>query len=363
MGPKEVDTGSTPAVIPGKFTRIPGLNMRWRSIVLLALLASEGRMATASEAQVQPLAEEIPEQVRLVNVEIPDAVVPVVEPPVAADALDLSEVRWTVGAAMPVPALAKLWGMRVPALLQMNPALADVAVAQPGTSLVVFVADDDAKTESVGSPHRGRLTNGIPLPEGPHWRLRARRIRAYGAEGTVRSLVTAFNAYGAAHPDGPPIHIGELSYRKGGRAWPHVSHRTGRDVDIGYVMKPGTLGERHWKRADETTLDVEKTWTLIKAIGDTGRVQRMFVSAKLQHIIKAYARTVDSDEEVAKYFRTPGAGPQQRYLITHENGHRDHLHVRFRCDPEDRRCRGHGLFPIDPPPSVDPPVRASNAGP
>ncbi|MEM6993663.1 MAG: penicillin-insensitive murein endopeptidase [Myxococcota bacterium] len=333
--------------------------MRWRSIILLALLVSEGSFATASDAQPQPLNEGMQTMRRVIVVDVPDPIAPA--PPVAADDAPRTTVQWTVTEAMPVAALAKQWGLAETSLREMNPTLP--SVAQPGTRLVVFQEDPEAPTESVGSPNRGRLRHGMPMPEGPYWRLRDRRIRAYGTEGTVRSLVTAFNAYGAAHPDGPPIHIGELSSRRGGRAWPHVSHRSGRDVDIGYVMKPGTLGERHWRRADETTLDVEKTWTLVKAIGDTGRVQRIFMSSKLQRIIKAYAKTVDSEETVAQYFRTPGAGPRQRYLITHENGHRDHMHVRFRCDPEDRRCRGHGLFPIEPPPPVAPPVRPTNANP
>lgn len=339
--------------------------MRWRHYILLALLVSEGSAATASES-VSPAdavleldaAQGLDEgRDRVVLVNIPDAVVATeptetVEPVVAAsqDELALETVTWTVGVSLPLPILAQTWGTTANALAELNPELTEVAVVQSGTAVKVFAAASDKPTQSVGMPNRGRLRNGIPMPEGEYWRLRDRRIRAYGAEGTIRSLVSAFTAYGQAHPDGPPIHLGEISYRKGGRAWPHVSHRTGRDADIGYVMKPGTLGKRHWKRADENTLDAAKTWTLIKALGDTGRVQRIFISSKLQRVLKAYAATVVDEQELAKYFRIPGLGAKQRYLITHENGHRDHLHVRFRCDPEDRRCHGHGLFPIEPPP-------------
>ncbi|MBL4689654.1 MAG: penicillin-insensitive murein endopeptidase [Nannocystaceae bacterium] len=339
---------------------------------MLALIASEGSLATASESQPWPLNEGTPEITRLIHVNVSDDVVPRSDAAQSADEgsaqeLDpdaaLREVRWTVPEAMPIEQLAQQWGLRVPNLRALNPGLADVAMVPSGTALLVFRQDPATTTQSIGSPHRGRLSNGIPLPEGPHWRLRDRRNRAYGAEGTVRALLEAFEVYGLAHPEGPAVRIGELSYRRGGRAWPHVSHRTGRDVDIGYVMKPGVLRQRYWRRADETTLDVEKTWTLIKALGDTNRVQRIFISSRLQRVIKAHARTVDTEEEVAKYFRTAGAGPKQRYLITHENGHRDHLHVRFRCDAADRRCRGHGLFRIEPTLEVGPPVRAANANP
>lgn len=333
--------------------------MRWRSIIILGLLVSEGSMAGAHDAQPQfDGLLDMPDEPRVVVVgvpdvpDVPDVVVPDAVPMTPMPEVSLDEVTWTVTDSVPLPMLAQQWGLPESRLLEYNPDVGDVAVVQAGTTLQVFKTLADDPTESVGSPNHGRLKHGIPLPEGPYWRLRDRRIRAYGTEGTVRSLIQAFTVYGETHPDGPPIHVGELSARRGGRAWPHVSHRSGRDVDIGYVMKPGTLGERHWRRADEETLDVDKTWTLIKALGDTGRVQRMFISAKLQKVLRAHAKRVETPETVEMYFRTPGAGPQQRYLITHENGHRDHLHVRFRCDPEDRRCRGHGLFPIEPPPSV-----------
>ena len=338
--------------------------MRWRSIIILGLLATEGTIATAREAQPQLPETLVVDEPRVVVVNVPDRIVPTAVPMTPdVPPVDLDEVTWTVTDSAPLPMVAQLWGVSATRLREYNPGIDDVAVVQAGTTLAVFRTDPEAPTESVGSPHRGRLKNGIPLPEGPYWRLRDRRIRAWGAEGTIRSLVHAFNVYGQTHPDGPPIHVGELSARKGGRAWPHVSHRTGRDVDIGYVMKPGTLGERHWRSANEDTLDVEKTWTLIKAIGDTGRVQRIFISSKLQKLLKAHARTVDTPETVAQYFRTPGAGPKQRYLITHENGHRDHLHVRFRCDPEDRRCRGHGLFPIERAPAPEAAGSLTNAAP
>jgi len=344
--------------------------MRWRSFILLALLVSEGSFAAAS-AQPQVidggLAEDSQSATRVVHVHVPDPLIPAsttatmetpdrsADEPVSGDVPGspalLKTVSWTVPEPMKVETLAQKWGLREAKLRELNPQLEGRATVQPGDELVVFTWQSDQTTESIGAPHRGRLAHGIPMPEGTPWRLRDRRIRAYGAVGTVRSLVQAFTAYGEIHPDGPPIHVGELSYRKGGRAWPHRSHRTGRDVDIGYIMQPGVLGERHWARADEKTLDVERTWTLIKALGETGRVQRMFISSRLQKVLKKYARTVETDEVLGQYFRTPGAGPAQRYLITHENGHRDHLHVRFRCDAADRRCRGRGPFPIEPAPA------------
>jgi murein endopeptidase len=258
--------------------------------------------------------------------------------------LELDEVRWTVPSRMRVRRLAMRWGVRTSALLALNPELDDPqGWVEPAQRLLVFRADPDTRTQSIGAPNRGRLRAGIPLPEGPHWKMRDHRPRAYGTPWTVESLVHAFVAYGEAFPEGPPVHLGEISARRGGRARPHVSHRTGRDVDIGYILRPGALGDRHWAAATEETFDAEKNWFLIKTLVETGRVQTIFMSSRLQRLLIEEARKELDEEALATYFRYARVESDERPILVHWRGHRDHMHVRFKCHPDDRRCRSSSI--------------------
>jgi hypothetical protein len=75
---------------------------------------------------------------------------------------------------------------------------------------------------------------------------------------------------------------------------------------------------------------------------ETGRVQKIFVSSRLQRLLLAEARKELSEEELARYFRHARAriddptdeGP----ILVHWKGHLDHMHVRFECPPGHRRC-------------------------
>jgi murein endopeptidase len=281
------------------------------------------------------------------RLELPDAMfrnlgtmVPEEEP-----SIELDEVRWTAPSRMRLTNLAMRWGVQTKSLLALNPELDDPqAWVEPDMQLVVYRADPDTPPQSIGAPNSGRLRGGIPLPEGPYWKMRDHRPRAYGTAWTVESLVKAFTAYGEAFPDGPLVHMGEISARGGGRVRPHVSHRSGRDVDIGYILRPGALGDRHWAAATEETFDAEKNWFLIKALIDTGRVQTIFMSSRLQRLLVEEARKELSEEELAPYFRHAQAETDERPMIVHWKGHRDHMHVRFKCNPEHRRCQPHSRY-------------------
>jgi hypothetical protein len=326
--------------------------VRLRSlIVLVPLLVSEGSVATASE----PLEaiDAAPPTVVVVPAPLALDVVPSAMGPVELEhELDLErperetawldEVRWTVQEAESVEALASRWGLQLRELVALNPELRGVPTVSVGMQLRVYLHDDERPTRSVGAPNQGRLQHGLPMPDGPHWTLRERRTRAFGARNTIDAMVTAFHHYGQAFDDAPPVSVGEISSRRGGRARPHVSHRTGRDVDLGYLLRPRASAELRplqWKRADERSFDAEKNWVLIKALVDTGEVQTIFISRKLQRLLEPVARAQLDADEFARYFRVPGQDPQHAPLLRHEDGHVDHMHVRFRCDDDDVRCR------------------------
>jgi murein endopeptidase len=271
---------------------------------------------------------------------------PAVTGTLAAVVDELAEVRWTVEAPSTVEDVAGNWGMWPADLRELNPELEGRKSIAPGTQLLVHRGDPREPTRSVGAPNRGHLVAGIPLPEGPHWQLREHRPRVFGSRNTIEALLAALRSYGAEDPDAPPVRFGEISRRRGGRSNPHVSHRSGRDVDIGYVLHKSVRDTQHWWRAATAdNIDARRTWELIRSLIATGEVQQIFMSAKLQRLVAAEAAKQLPPEQVASIFSATNPDPSVHTIVRHEHGHRDHFHVRFDCEDGNVRCRSESRQP------------------
>ncbi len=321
-------------------------------MLLAPLLVSSGAVATAGEplGQVEvgvPAVVVVPP----VFTEFVESTAVEVDEPVEVSAPQpgpFEQIRWTVDEPEQVDGVASRWGMHTRDLVALNPELRGLDRVTAGTRLTVYRRDAERPTRSIGAPNSGRLQHGMPLPEGRYWQLRERRTRAFGADNSIHAMVTAFNRYGQSFDDAPAILVGEISSRRGGPAAPHRSHRTGRDVDLGYILKPGTGAppeHRHWKRANTENFDAEKNWALIQALVETGEVQQIFVSNRLQRLLRPVAREQLTDEEFARYFRVPGGDRDQMPILKHWDGHRDHMHVRFSCEQDNGRCRSRSSRP------------------
>ncbi|MBK8262513.1 MAG: penicillin-insensitive murein endopeptidase [Nannocystis sp.] len=251
----------------------------------------------------------------------------------------LGEVYWTVPEPTSAEVLAATWGLGRD-LYALNPDIGPGAHLPAGAALRVYQPDPERPTQSVGAPNRGKLINGMPIPEGEHWRLRSMRRRAYGSELTVNALVSAFNAYGERFPGAPKIRVGELAQRKGGKISPHRSHRSGRDVDLGYIALGEDDGDVRWQLMNASNLDVEKNWYLIHEMIKSGEVESIFISSRLQPLLYAEAKRHLTEEELSGLFQYPRSAPGSKdAVIRHWSGHRNHMHVRFRCEDWNSRCR------------------------
>ena len=253
-----------------------------------------------------------------------------------------TEVFWTATEPKSVQQLSLDWGLKLQALTELNPEITATDTLAAGTKLRVYQYDPDAPPQSIGTPNKGKLKNGMPLPEGEAWRLRPVRRRAYGTEITVTALVQAFEAYGQQFPDGPKIRVGEIAKRTGGRVSPHASHRSGRDVDIGYVFHGSDNGEDAWRYMNERNFDAAKNWYLIQEILNSGQVQTIYVSKKLQKLLHREAAKSLPEAELAALFEYPRTEQSPTAVIQHWKGHHNHMHVRFQCEPGNRRCRARG---------------------
>jgi murein endopeptidase len=68
-------------------------------------------------------------------------------------------------------------------------------------------------------------------------------------------------------------------------------------------------------------------------------VEYVFMDYALQQaMVRRLERSGVSRDKLRDWFQYP-RGPEAAWgFIRHEPGHDDHLHVRFRCAPDDRHC-------------------------
>jgi murein endopeptidase len=291
----------------------------------LAVLSFVGVDATPVQSLVLEI-EEPPVQPMLRQV-IPYAELP---------QINLDAVWWTAPRNESLALLAERWGTKEKALRKLNPEVRGDRV-EAGQRFVIYRHQPGTVSRSVGAPNRGRLEHGVPFLEGDYWQLRSYRPRSYATRDVVVNLATALERWGVSHREASPVKIGEFSKRGGGRLKPHSSHRTGRDVDIGYVVYEPAKGSR-FKRATKKNLDAEATWDLVHSLIATGGIDHIFMNAYIQRMLLPHAERELPPEELRRWFSVAARGKGEP-MIKHWRGHDDHMHVRFACTPLDLRCR------------------------
>jgi penicillin-insensitive murein endopeptidase len=176
---------------------------------------------------------------------------------------------------------------------------------------------------SVGSPSAGLLINARqaekselyePVSPGSAW----------ATEETLRYLDAALRRVHAQHASTPPLSLGDISAERGGPIAPHVSHQSGRDVDISYFYK----GEGRWyRRGNAQNLDLARNWAFVRALVTETDVELILIDNSIQGLLREHA--IASGEDAAwvdGIFRGRGG---DRALIRHARGHATHIHVRF----------------------------------
>lgn len=199
---------------------------------------------------------------------------------------------------------------------------------------------------SIGLPHRGVLADGRELPEkGDGWVWLRGDDRHWGLPRFVEAIERAARRVAEERP-GATLSVGDLSARRGGRLLPHLSHRTGRDVDLllylttldgAPVESPGFLhvgtdglafderGKRYLR------VDLERNWLLVKHLveDDAARVQWIFASHNLRALLLEWAMARGEPGETL-------LRASQVMLQPRPGGpHDDHFHVRTACLPEE----------------------------
>jgi murein endopeptidase len=232
----------------------------------------------------------------------------------------------------------------------VEPSLFPVEASGPAPAHATSPAADDAAPDvgamgqSVGSARGGALYGGTRLPPGDGYFIRHPN-RVYGTSGTVRHLVAAIEASRSGFSRLHRLSVGDLSGEVGGLLPGHLSHQSGRDVDLGlyYRERPPNY-PKQFAVATRENLHMRATWALLEALCATADepegVEWILLDYRVQRILFEFARarriSASTLERVFQYPRGPTA---EVGIVRHFPGHEDHVHVRFKCSTADVYCQ------------------------
>jgi len=142
---------------------------------------------------------------------------------------------------------------------------------------------------------------------------------------------------------GSVLYAGDVSAREGGDIAHHVSHNSGRDVDLAFYMRgrggriqdSGTffhIDAQGKNRSGDLVFDSARNWTLVEGFvrDPQVQVQWIFVAQHLKDMMLAYAREEGVDATVLE--RAKRVLLQPRGAAPHD----DHFHVRIYCSEHER---------------------------
>jgi len=211
--------------------------------------------------------------------------------------------------------------------------------------------------QSEGFPANGHLHKPSRLPAADD-RVIRNPDTAFATADTVQHLDAAIAAVKRAHPRVHRLLVGDLSFETGGKLVGHVSHQSGRDVDLGFYYKERVgPGLRVFEDGTRENLNIRATFSLMRALaeshGKPGGMQWGLLDYQVQRTLVQYARRSGavSSDDLDVLFQYPKGAYAPVGLFRHYPNHRNHVHVRFACPKGDPFCES--------PPG--PPVRTGKA--
>lgn len=180
---------------------------------------------------------------------------------------------------------------------------------------------------SIGYPNSGALFNSVPLPEDSRWTI-VNKLETWGTQETVGFIMATINKVHKQFPTGTmPIYVGDISERNGGKLNRHLSHQSGRDVDLSWYYK-ASANCSWWAVGTKENMDLPRTWALIRAFFTETDVELILIDKKIQIILYDYAISTGEDRSwLNRVFQYPGKNSGA--IIRHAKGHATHVHVRF----------------------------------
>jgi LysM repeat protein len=277
------------------------------------------------------------------------------DPLVVGREIDLSSCKGTTGASSPryvvvagdtLAGIAQRHGTTTEELRKLNDI--DGSLIRVGQTLNLPGTNERTVRalagQSIGRPDHGYLRKPTRLPRSSQY-YRRRVERTYAAahliDHTLNAIAVVYDRFPKAHR----LAIGDLSDEDGGVLSGHMSHQSGRDIDLGlfYRQVPNGYPEE-FVIATEKTFDATTTWVLLEAllgsVGQPGGVEKVFLDYELQGLLYAEARKQGwSKKRLVDVFQYPDGKSAKHGIVRHLAKHDDHLHVRFTCLADDASCK------------------------
>lgn len=253
--------------------------------------------------------------------------------------------------------LSERFELGVELLHRYNPKLRGELV--PGTEFIVWVDPQIERRRdvsvpwryavtpgalSVGVPSAGTLEQGIQLPPIPSLYERIFPQFQYGSSQTIRELQTAIASFRQRYRYQGVLVVSNLSQPGGGPFPPHTSHQSGRDVDIWLPALKGTYQPRHLV-TDQKPRDAEinwfAAWGLVESLLATDQIVYIFLDqTRLPKLYEAGVQMGASPELLAQIQWQPNSAARANAPVRHAAAHTGHIHVRFKCGPDETSCKG-----------------------
>ena len=233
--------------------------------------------------------------------------------------------------------IVSLFGLSREDFAALNPGVS-INHLECGDRILIYRWTPGQASESIGKPDRGHFTAGMPMLDGPYWRVRYRH-EAWGTPHAVSSIYRGLMHVGETMPGGTRVMIADLSHPNGGPMPPHLSHQSGRDVDITYYSYSNIANDSFWRAARTGDFDVARQWELFRYWMQRDLVRFIFVDFNIQRRLYRHAVAIGEDPEwLRQVFEYPTLDRHGSHIIRDSSGHDDHYHVRFRCLESEERC-------------------------
>lgn len=196
----------------------------------------------------------------------------------------------------------------------------------------------------IGPPQNGRLVNGVQLPPHEAYTLKLPPT-AYGTTHAVAHVVHAMDEFQRRSKYRRKLMMGSMSGKHGGHLTPHVSHQTGRDLDI---RLPLLEDVQEFAPVTPSRVDWVALWHLVESFDVTGQVVIIFLDYEMQERLYRAAAALEVDEQRRKeVLQWPRGNKANLGLVRHSPGHEGHIHVRMTCGPNEPECVSEADFDVD----------------
>lgn len=256
--------------------------------------------------------------------------------------------------------LAQRFDVPVTKLRAYNPGVEDEP--KPGTDLTIWIDPKPLRRKenvqipefevrpgaiSVGAPRNGKLIDGVQFPAEESLYKRRNANIMWCSSHTAKHLREAIASFRYTYEFEGEIVVADMSKRGGGYFPPHKSHQAGRDVDFWLPSLKGVYKRNHLTQRDYRPQPEEADWFalygLLKALHETGEVERVFLAYELHdRVYKAAMLMGAKEEELKEMIAYPRGSFWSSSLLQHSPGHVHHIHIRFKCGPNDQ-CSKSGV--------------------